>query len=243
MNDGQDAYGHEIYDYLEGKNRFEIVERDDGYIDASDGPTIYMAPYKQWPAHYKKTMRYVRGRVLDIGCGAGRHALHLQEQGFEVLGIDVSPLAIEVCRRRDLTNARVLSVTQVSPELGRFDTLLMLGHNFGLFGSAVGAHRLLRTFHRITSERARIIAESRDPYQTDDPLHLAYHERNRAKGRMPGQVRIRVRYRQYATPWFNYLFVSQDEMAALLTGTGWVVNQFVDSETGSYIAVIEKGGE
>jgi len=56
-------------------------------------------------------------------------------------------------------------------------------------------------------------------------------------------VRIRVRYRQYATPWFNYLFVSQDEMAALLTGTGWMVNQFVDSETGSYIAVIEKGGE
>lgn len=59
---------------------------------------------------------------------------------------------------------------------------------------------------------------------------------------MPGQVRIRVRYRKYATPWFDHLFVSQDEMAALLTGTGWVVRQFVDSDAASYIAIIEKGG-
>lgn len=243
MNDDQDAYGHELYDYLEGKNRFEIVERDDGYIDASDGPMLYTAPFKQWPAHYKKGMRHVRGDVLDIGCGAGRHTLYLQEKGFDVRGIDVSPLAVEVCKRRGVANARVLSITQISSELGRFDTLLMLGHNFGLFGSAVGTHRLLHKFHRITSERARIIAESRDPYQTDDPLHLAYHERNRARGRMPGQVRIRVRYRKYATPWFDYLFVSQDEMAALTTGTGWVVRQFVDSDAASYIAIIEKGGD
>lgn len=243
MNDDQDAYGHELYDYLEGKNKFEIVERDDGHIDASEGPTLYAAPFKQWSAPHKKAMRHVRGRVLDIGCGAGRHALYLQEKGFDVLGIDVSPLAVEACKRRGLANARALSVTQVSPKLGQFDTLLMLGNNFGLFGSAVRARRLLRKFQRITSARARIIAESRDPYQTNDPFHLAYQERNRTKGRMPGQVRIRVRYRNYATPWFDYLFVSRDEMAALLMGTGWIVNQVMDSGTASYIAIIEKGGE
>jgi SAM-dependent methyltransferase len=242
MDDDQDAYGHAIYDYLDGKNKFEIVERDDGYIDVSDGPTLYAAAFKQWPTRYKKVMRHVRGHVLDIGCGAGRHALYLQEKGFAVLGIDSSPLAVEACRRRGLANARVLSVTQISSALGQFDTLLMLGNNFGLFGSAVGTRRLLRKFHRITSARARIIAESLDPYQTDDSLHLAYQERNRNKGRMPGQVRIRTRYRNYATPWFDYLFVSQEEMAALLVGTGWTIKRVVGSDTASYIAIIEKGG-
>src|SRR5207249_3713127 len=102
MNDDQDAYGQEVYDYLQGEKGCEIVERDDGFFDAASGPLAYFAGYRQWPSHYKKAMRYVRGRVLDIGCGAGRHALYLQEQGCEVVGIDISPLAIEVCRRRGL---------------------------------------------------------------------------------------------------------------------------------------------
>jgi 2-polyprenyl-3-methyl-5-hydroxy-6-metoxy-1,4-benzoquinol methylase len=40
-------------------------------------------------------MQFVKGRVLDVGCGAGRHSLYLQEKGFDVLGTDISPLASE----------------------------------------------------------------------------------------------------------------------------------------------------
>ncbi len=40
---------------------------------------------------------------------------------------------------------------------------------------------------------------------------------------MPGQARLRYRYLHYATPWFDYLFVSQDEMAAMLADTGWII--------------------
>ena len=36
-------------------------------------------------------MRMVRGRVLDIGCGAGRFALYLQGKGLDVTGIDLAP--------------------------------------------------------------------------------------------------------------------------------------------------------
>ena len=240
MKDVQDAYGHELYDYLQGRNEYEIVERSDGFIDASTGPRIYCAGYEEWPAHYKEALRYVRGSVLDIGCGAGRHCLYLQEQGFDVLGIDVSPLAIEVCARRGVRHARVMSVMQVTSRLGQFDTLLMLGNNFGLFGDATRARRLLRTFHSMTSGQARIIAESTDPYGTTDAFHLGYHDDNRKRGRMAGQLRIRVRYRKYATTWFDYLLVSQDEMRAILDGTDWTVARFVDSDAAPYIAILEK---
>jgi SAM-dependent methyltransferase len=83
----------------------------------------------------RQAMAYVQGRVLDIGCGAGRHALYLQGQGFDALGIDNSPLAVEVCRRRGLLRAQVLPITQVSRALGSFDTILMMGNNFGLVGN------------------------------------------------------------------------------------------------------------
>ena len=240
MKSDQDAYGHAVFDYLKGVSGSEIGERDDGFVSPSGGPKLYFGDYGDWSPDQRKAMRYVRGRVLDIGCGAGRHSLYLQKKGLEVLGIDTSRLALRVCRLRGLKKTKLLSVTQISSRLGKFDTLLMLGNNFGLFANLRRARWLLGRFHRITSEGARIIAESMDPYQTDDPVNLEYHKLNRKRGRMSGQVRIRLRYKKHATPWFDYLLVSKDEMKRILEHTGWRVRRFIDTKGPVYTAIIEK---
>jgi hypothetical protein len=56
---------------------------------------------------------------------------------------------------------------------------------------------------------------------------------------MGGQIRLRVRFRDHATPWFDYLMVSQEELTGLLSGTGWHIGRILDSED-TYVAVIEK---
>ncbi len=239
----RDAYGAMLLAGLGGDPVVEIVERDDGLIDASSfGTAIYLASFRRWPAHHRRAMRYVRGRVLDVGCGGGRVALHLQERGQEVVAIDVSPGAVDVCRRRGVRDARLLSIDKVDGSLGRFDTIVMLGNNFGLFANASKAKRLLRRFHRLTSARGRIVAETRDVHHTDDPVHLTYHERNRRRGRMAGQIRIRVRYRERATPWFDYLMVSEAELADLLEAAGWSIGRILESDD-TYVAVLEKQAE
>jgi SAM-dependent methyltransferase len=240
MKSDQDAYGHAVFDYLKGVGGFEIGERHDGFVSPSGGPKLYFAQYRDWSPDQRKAMRYVRGRVLDIGCGAGRHSLYLQQKGFEVLGIDTSPLALRVCRLRGLKKIKLLSITQINSKLGRFDTLLMLGNNFGLFANFRRARWLLGRFHRITSGKARIIAESMNPYQTDDPVNFEYHKLNRKRGRMSGQLRIRLRYKKHATPWFDYLLVSKDEMKQILKDTGWSIRRFIDTKGPVYTAIIEK---
>jgi SAM-dependent methyltransferase len=240
MKSDDDAYGALMLALLDGQGSPEIVERDDGFIEAGSYNQVYMAPFRRWPAHNRRAMRFVRGRALDVGCGAGRVCLHLQERGLEVVGIDISPGAVEVCRKRGVLDARVCRIEDVDASLGVFDTVVMLGNNFGLFASKAKARRLLRRFHGLTSERGRIVAETRDIYQTDDPAHLAYHERNRQRGRMGGQIRMRVRHRQLKTPWFDYLMVSRDELEDLLAGTGWHLARTLDSGD-LYVAVIEKG--
>jgi SAM-dependent methyltransferase len=235
-----DAYGELMLAALAGDDPAELIERDDGSIAAGKlGVGLYFAPFRRWPAHQRRAMRFVRGRVLDVGCGAGRVCLHLQERGLEVVGIDVSPGAVEVCRRRGVRDVRLVSIDDVDESLGVFDTIVMLGNNFGLFGSAAKANRLLRRFHRLTSSRGRIVAESRDVHATDDPGHLAYQARNRERGRMSGQIRIRVRYRRLATPWFDYLMVSQDELRRLADPAGWAIARTLDSDD-TYVAVLEK---
>ncbi len=137
-----------------------------------------------------------------------------------------------------------MSITQISPALGTFDTIVMYGNNFGLFGSAGRAHRLLRRFHKMTSPDARIIAESNDPYPRKGvavhPVHLEYHQFNRRRGRLSGQLRIRVRYAKHVTPWFDYLLVSKEEMRRIVAGTGWRVARFFDTGKSLYVAVLEK---
>ncbi|MDQ1278839.1 MAG: hypothetical protein QG670_99 [Thermoproteota archaeon] len=85
-----------------------------------------------------------------------------------------------------------------------------------------------------------IIAGTCDPYKTDDQDHLDYQELNRRRGRMSGQLRIKIRYRKYATPWLDYLLASKDEVKEIIKGTGWRAREFIDSEGSSYILVMEK---
>ncbi len=237
----KDAFGHMLIDYLDGSSVYECIEREDGYIGLSMGPQAYFSDFLDWPGHLQEAMRtLVPGRTIDLGCGAGRLEIYLQSQGCDVTGIDNSPLAIETCRRRGVWDARLLSVTQLGPPVGIYDNVVMIGHNWGLMSSAKRARWLLHKFHVMTSPRARIIAESNDVHNTENPDHLAYQAYNRERGRMPGQLRLRVRYRAFIGEWFDYLMVSRDEMRVIVEGTGWRIVDFIDSETTSYVAVLEK---
>jgi SAM-dependent methyltransferase len=237
MDERQDAYGRLVLDHLEGKPRVhELVERDDGFLSASDGPEAYFAPLRRWPPAERRGLRWVRGRALDVGVGAGRVALELQARGHEVVGIDVSPLAVEVARRRGVRQAEVRAFDEVDAGMGRFDTVVLFGNNFGLFGSRTGARRRLRRLRELGV--GRIVASSRDPYATDDPDHVAYQARNRERGRMSGQLRLRVRHRAHASPWFDYLIVSPEEMAELARSGGWELVRVLEGEP-LYVGVLE----
>jgi SAM-dependent methyltransferase len=236
----EDAIGEAMLDHLEGRGGEEIVERDDGFIIATGGPADYFAPYDAWPAVERQAMDLVAGRVLDVGCGAGRGALELQERGHEVVAIDLSPGAVEVCTRRGVSDARVLTIEDIGPELGTFDTVLLLGVNFGLLGNEAKAVELLGRFAALTGEGGRVVAGSRDPYSTDDPIDLDYQQRNREGGRLAGQRRLRVRYRNLATPWFEWLTVSLEEMEEIAARAGWRLSTVLDSDHPLYVAALEK---
>ncbi len=240
LNVESDAFGHALLDHVECRAGHELIERSDGYIDVSAGTDTYFAEPSD---EQRLVVEHSVGRILDVGCGAGRYALYLQEHGREVVGIDVSPLAIEVCRRRGIRDARPMSVDEVDASLGRFDTVLMLGNNLALLGSAAGAKRILKRLHGVVAPGGRLIGENLDPYESGDPDHLAYHAENRSKGRMGGQVRMRVRYKKYKSPWFDYLFLSREELEGLLEGTGWRLKEIIATSGPCYAVHIERLGE
>lgn len=243
MKTSRDAYGQQLLaQYHSKETTVEIIERDDNYIDTGSNPGLYFSEYRQWSPLEKRAVKRVKGRVLDVGCGAGRHAIYLQGKGFDVTGIDNSPGAIRVCKLRGLKRAFVRSITDVDKfKPASFDTIIMMGNNFGLFGSLENAREILKKFARITTAPdARIIAKTLNPYKTDNPLHPPYHRANRRRGRLGGQIRMRVRYRAAIGEWFDYLFVSPEEMREILSGTNWEIEELLNAEEANYVAVIQK---
>jgi SAM-dependent methyltransferase len=215
----------------------EIVERDDGFVSAAPADR-YLAGPEAWPEGDRAAVNLCRGRVLDVGAGGGRIALALQERGLAVTALDVSPGAIEVCRARGVRETFVGTIDQ---HRGEYDTFVLWCNNLGLLGSPAAAPAFLDALARLAAPGARILAQGTNPYGgAGDPVHDAYHRRNRERGRLAGHLTVRVRHRELATPWFDYLLCSPDELREVLRGTGWQLADLDDSEPSRYTAVLSR---
>jgi len=216
----------------------EIIERDDGTF-MTGGGFDYIAPFAEWLDTERKATRYVRGRVLDAGAGAGRVSLHLQERGYDVVGIDVSQKVARIARKRGVRDIRLADVLELDPaKIGLFDTVVLFGNNFGMMGTVAKTKRMLRTLHGVTTDGARILAANASPYPRRGDAE--YQRRNRERGKLPGTIRIKLRFGKHATPWFDWLFVSPREMKEIVRGTGWYVADVIQGEGAPYVGVLEK---
>lgn len=235
----EDLFGTILMDYLYGERAKHSIRRDDGYIDEID-TDIYFRKYSQFSEQEKKVLKHVKGRVLDVGCGAGQHALWLQEKGRPVVGIDISPLAIEVASRQGLKHCQIGSGLNLPFKPGSFETILLMGNNLGIGGDIENTQKLLKELHRVTTEDGIVIATSRDPRVTEKRAHLKYHEMNRKRGRPIGQVRIRMEYKGKVGNWFNFIMFQPEELEELCKETGWRRDKFFKEKDSAYASVLKK---
>jgi len=232
-----DVWGMAYRDAHAGRLGTVIIRRDDDRAeDVAQMVTGYFGPPAE---HQIELLAGLGGRVLDIGCGVGRHLLWLQEHGVEGVGIDNSPGAVAVARQRGCRQVHLGTVASVDFPDDSFDAAIMLGNNAGLGGTIESTRTLFRRLAHWVRPRGRLIAESRDPLQTDEPAHLAYHETNRRAGRPPGQVRMRLEYGGQIGQWTDLLLFEPDSLERLLAEVGWRVAERLTYDAGLYVVVAE----
>lgn len=233
-----DIIGMMFMDYLHsGENARYVIYRDDGsfenlYVKG------YFSGYDEFGSLIQEALEYVGGKVVDVGCGTGKHALYLQSMGIDVVGLDISPLAVKVCKKRGVKKCVAGSALDLPFKNGTFDTIIMMGNNFGIAGTLPKTRRMLMNFRKLLGDNGIVIAHSIDPTLTSNPENLAYHERNRKRGLPIGQVKIKLEYKKAVSSWFYLLLVTPEEMRKLAEETGWSFDKLIVGQDASYIGVL-----
>jgi len=240
MRDSMDIFGEVVKDYHQGKEAVVTIIRDDGYTD-DDSAEGYFRSYEDFHPFEKEALKLVKGRVLDVGCGPGRVALHLQSKGFEVTGIDRSEMIVQVAKERGLKDCRLMDAKELSFKDEIFDTVLMMGNNFGIVGSKNKTMKLLKDLHQITSKWGRLLAHSIIP-GAHMSKHRPYLKWNLERGRDIGLIRLVFEYKGQKGKPFDLLLVSPIEMMELCEDTGWELKDVFlgEWERGDFIALLEK---
>lgn len=236
-----DLFGLALKDYVKGERYKLLIERDDGYSNHMN-LDLYFSRYEEWPDYEKCVLEHVRGRVLDVGCGAGRHSLYLQDKGFDVVSIDLSLEVVKVAKDMGCLNVIVMDARFLGFRYGSFNTILLLGNNFGIAGDVEDTVSMLRQLHDIGRDDTLVVTTCRDPTKTDNPAHLSYHERNRRLGLPIGLLKLRFKYKNMIGSWFKLLIVTPGEMRDICEKASWNLQVIIEGENGMYSAILTRKG-
>lgn len=155
----KDLLGKALLDYQNG-NYTEDIITSTSISDEDDLPLPYLfRDFNNMPKLEQYALNSCKGRVLDVGCGAGNHSLYLQQKGLQVKAIDISEGAIKVCKLRGVTHAEAHSVLE---ETDTYDTILLLMNGTGIFQKLSYVTKYLSHLKSLLQPNGQILIDSSD---------------------------------------------------------------------------------
>jgi SAM-dependent methyltransferase len=220
MSDPMALFARALADAASGRKATLCFRREKGADVHERDASVFLEAMRYTAVERRLLQRLCelpRGaRLLDVGCGAGRHARWLLARGYPVDAIDSSPAVVAVAHSLG-TRARVASVWDLDEA---YEGALLLGNAVGLCGSTARLHDLLAHLSGLTP---LVVLDSADP------------------GAKRGVERFRIEYAGEVGAWFAWLHVAPSELVAAARAAGFGCEMF-EGDDGSYGAVLTAAG-
>jgi cyclopropane fatty-acyl-phospholipid synthase-like methyltransferase len=181
------------------------------------------------PKIEQKALDMARGKVLDVGAGAGCHSLVLQERGIDVTAIDLSPLSVEAMRLRGIKKAVEQDFFTLE---GRYDTILMLMNGIGIVGTLERMPEFFHHLDKILATGGQVLCDSSDisfVFDGDMP-DMDYY----------GEQSFQMQYKDTIGKPFPWLYIDADTLKHVAQDNGYNVEIVAEGEHYDYLARITR---
>ncbi len=222
-----DIYGQALQDFFDGKQEHQLW-LNNNYGGPEEMPVeVFFRPEAEMPEAESLALQLCRGKVLDIGAGAGSHTLVLQEQNFEVTALELSPGAAAVMQKRGVKTVVQQDVFHYKTE--KFDTLLLLMNGIGLTQNLAGLDRFLQHAKQLLLPGGQLIFDSSDIAYLYEGLPLP-------KNKYYGEISYQYQYKNQLGEWFNWLYIDQKTLLKTALKNGWNGEILYEDDMDLYLA-------
>ena len=158
----KDLFGKAILDFQTNNSPEDLIT-ETTISDEDEMSVAYLfRDFSGMPKLEQQALLLSKGKVLDVGCGAGSHSLFLQnEKSLEVTAIDISNNAVEACQLRGISDVSRTDILEYKSD-EKFDTILLLMNGTGIFGKIENVSKYLQKLKSLLSENGQILIDSSD---------------------------------------------------------------------------------
>ena len=230
----KDLFGKAILDYQTNNNP-EDISTETSISEADEMSVAYLfREYAEMPNLEQKALQLAKGKVLDVGAGAGSHALNLQnERKLEVTAIDISENAIEACKLRGLKNAQTINLLDLDAS-EKYDTILLLMNGTGIFGKLDQIPTYLQKLKSLLNEGGQILIDSSDIIYMFDQDEDGAYEIN--ANSYYGELTFTIQYKGETEETFDWLYLDYNTLQNAAIANGLECELIMEGEHFDYLA-------
>jgi hypothetical protein len=221
-----DPIGQAILDYAKNKKPFDIIVSSDICEDDIIPIEVLFRSLKDMPEIEKKALKLCKGKVLDVGAGAGIHCQELIKNGLSTHALDSSQGSIEYLKNIGVSST--LSSFESFDSKTKFDTILMLMNGIGIAGTLANLEKTLLKAKSLLQEGGQLICDSSDiRYLYEDEDGSMWMDLN---SEYYGNFRFQMHYKKISGPWFDWLYVDYDNLHQVATKVGFKSVKIMEQE-------------
>ena len=228
----KDLFGKAILDYQTGNNPQDLIT-ETSISEADEMSVKYLfRTFDEMPKIEQLALELSKGSILDVGCGAGSHSLTLQNRKMTVTAIDISPNAIDACKLRGISTAKVSDINAVTDT---FDTILLLMNGAGMCGRLKNMPAFLRKLKSLLNPGGQILLDSSDiiyMFDEDDdggkwiPSDNDYY----------GEVIFNISYKGEKEAPFDWMYIDIKTLENIALEVGFKCEKIAEGEHYDYLA-------
>jgi SAM-dependent methyltransferase len=230
----KDLFGKAILDFQTNNSPEDLITETTISEEDEMSVAYLFRSYEEMPKMEQRSLQLAKGKILDVGCGAGSHSLTLQnDRNLDVTSIDISANAIQACVLRGLKKAKVQDVMTLENE--KFDTILLLMNGAGICGKLKNIPNFLLKLKLLLNPGGQILLDSSDIiYMFDDdedggkwiPSNNDYY----------GEIVFNISYKGEKEKPFDWMFIDYNTLQNAAFDNGLQCELIMEGEHYDYLA-------